>query len=90
MIRTAEQQAADDNLTAAIEQVIKAYAMDQDESSWVMSDYVIITAQSAIGDDGDEWVANDLICRAGSVPPYRVLGLLSHALLQVKSDINAD
>lgn len=90
MSRTTEQQVADDALTAAIERVIRAYLMNEDEAPWVMSDYIVVTAQSGIDDDGGELVANDLICRDGSVPPYRVLGLLSHALLQVRGDISAD
>lgn len=88
MARTPEQVAADDALTAAIEQVLAAYS--DSERAWVLSEYVVITAQHRFDDDGDGITAIGCINRDSDVPLHRMLGLTEYAATRIRKRIADD
>lgn len=88
MARTPEQVAADDALTQAIEQVMHAY-YDTDVA-WVLSEYVVVTAQHRFDDSGDGVTAVGTLYRDGDVPLHRALGLVDYASTRLKKTIAED
>ncbi|AYF29302.1 hypothetical protein CSH63_17890 [Micromonospora tulbaghiae] len=85
--RTPEQVAADDALTAAIEQVLQAYGDDQ---AYILTEYVVVTSQQRFDEDGDGITAIGCINRDSDVPYHRVLGLLEFAATRTRKDIATD
>lgn len=85
MSRTPEQVAADDALTLAIEGALQAYT--DDGQAWVISEYVVITAQHRFDDDGDGLTAVGVLYRDGDVPTHRALGLLDFASTRMRQTI---
>ncbi|MEU4570847.1 hypothetical protein [Micromonospora sp. NPDC023956] len=79
--RTPEQIAADDALTAAIEQALAAYG---DGVPSVLSEYVVITAQHRFDDDGDSLTAIGCFSRDSDVPLHRMLGLVEYASTRLR------
>ena len=77
MARTPEQRAADDALTAAVEQMIAAYG-NNPESPTVLTDYLVLVGMQGFDRDGDSetWVMSHP--RDGNLPLYRQLGLLDY------------
>lgn len=69
MARTADQVAADDALTAAIEQAIAAYYPS--EQAYVLSEYVVVTCQQTFDEDGDGITAIGTVYRDSDVPLHR-------------------
>ncbi|MFI1197712.1 hypothetical protein ACH4T9_31250 [Micromonospora sp. NPDC020750] len=87
MSRTLEQVAADDALTAAIEQALAAYS---DGQAWVLTEYVVLTAQHRFADDGDSLTAVGTLYRDGDVPLHRALGLVGYAETRMRKLIAED
>ena len=83
MTRTPEQVAADEALTAAIEQTARAYG--DDGQAWVTSEYVVAVAQHRFDDDGDPVTTVGLLYRDGDVPTHRALGLVEFAAVRLRT-----
>lgn len=88
MPRTPEQQAADDALTAAVEQCIAAYYSG--DTPWTLTEYVVVTSQHRWDDDGDAVTAVGSIFRDGDVPIHRALGLVEYAAVRLRKHITDD
>lgn len=74
--RTPEQREADENLTDAIDRVLKTVGF---EENFIMSDYLVIAVQSRLDSDGDNETAYSFLYRDGSLPWHTILGLLEVA-----------
>ena len=74
--RNTEQVAADDNLTKAIEQCLRAYGFDDGS---ILTDYVIIAATVKLDEDEDTATAYSYLYRDSDMPYYKILGLLEVA-----------
>lgn len=77
MARTAEQIAADDALTVAIQRATDAYF---GAAPRLLTDYVVLTAEQGIDEEGDGETAIGWLIRDNEVPHYRIIGLLDMAL----------
>jgi hypothetical protein len=66
----------------AIEHVITAY-YDSDEA-WLLSEYVVLTAQQRFDDNGDSVTAVGTILRDGDVPLHRALGLVDYVATRLR------
>lgn len=89
MARTEEQVAADDALTAAIEQTLRAYA--DDSEAWIATEYVVVTSQQRFDDDGEALTAVGTLYRdGGEVPIHRALGLIEYAATRMRKHIADD
>ena len=84
MTRTPDQVAADDALTAAIERVLQVY---DDGDAWVLTEYVVVTAQHRFDDDGEGLTAVGALFRDSDVPIHRALGLLEYASTRMRHRI---
>ncbi|MBX4168058.1 hypothetical protein K3M35_05175 [Rhodococcus sp. DMU2021] len=87
MPRTPEQIAADDALTAAIENHQAAY---HDDNEGVLTDYLVIAGRTFWDDDGDQVEAVYLTVRDDSVSLSKQLGLVEFASLIVRRHITDD
>ncbi|NBE80326.1 hypothetical protein [Micromonospora rubida] len=87
MSRTPEQVAADDTLTAAIEQTLAAYS---DGQPYVLTEYVVVTAQHSFADDGDSLTAIGCLSRDSDVPLHRMLGLVEYASTRLRKRATDD
>lgn len=87
MARTAEQTAADEALTAAIERVLQAY---DDGHAWILTEYVVVTSQHRFDDDGDPLTAVGVLPRDGDVPLHRSLGLVEYVSTRLRCRITED
>lgn len=76
MSRTEEQVAADENLTNAIDQCIRAYGYEED---FILTDYIVIAAQTKLDEDGDSVNAYTYLYRDSDMPYHKILGLLEVA-----------
>lgn len=89
MTRTPEQSAADEALTAAIEQVQAAY--HGDDVHGVLTEYVVLAARQYWNDDGDPvtqyWFTPRDDC---SVPIAHLVGLCDFALTRYRKIIAED
>lgn len=87
-MRTPEQQAADDALTAAIQQCHEAYDWD----AGVLTEYVVVTASMRWDDDGTGITAIGTIFRDSNLPYHHALGLTDYASTRFRATIagNAD
>ncbi|HEX6682965.1 MAG TPA: hypothetical protein VF062_09235 [Candidatus Limnocylindrales bacterium] len=88
MSRTPEQKAADEALTAAVEQALTAYGSE--EQSYVLTEYVVLTAQTRYDEDGDAVTAVGIVYRDGDVPHHRALGLIDYAATRLRAAIAED
>ncbi|MFE5290352.1 hypothetical protein ACFRAQ_35835 [Nocardia sp. NPDC056611] len=79
MARTPEQVEADNVLTAAIEQAMRAHFDDGDDPGLLM-DYTVIAARGGIDDDGDRWSSTVTLTRDNNVPSHIQIGLLDTRL----------
>jgi hypothetical protein len=79
MARTAEQEHADDALTAAINLVRVAY-FGEESARRLLTDYVVVFAEQTIDDDGDVETVTGTLVREGNLAGYRIAGLLTTAL----------
>lgn len=86
--RTPEQVAADDALTAAIEQTLAAY--DDGGQAYVLTEYVVVTSQQRFDEDGDGITAVGLMSRDCDVPLHRLLGLVEYAAARLRKSAAAD
>ncbi|MEU0081380.1 hypothetical protein ABZY58_26060 [Micromonospora tulbaghiae] len=87
MSRTPEQVAADEALTAAIEQALLAYG---DSQAYVLTEYVVVTSQQRFDEEGNSITAIGFINRDGDVPYHRILGLLEYAATRTRKHIATD
>ncbi len=78
MPRTDEQRAADEALTAAIEQVRAAY-YPEDRGTSVLTEYLVIFAELSYDPDGDAETTVGLHPRDGDGPVYQQIGLAAWA-----------
>lgn len=85
--RTDEQQAADADLTTAIEAVNRAYFGDE---ARLLTDYVVVFAEQSWDDDGDQITAVGVNPRDGDLPIYRTLGLLDYAQARARQRLAED
>jgi hypothetical protein len=83
-VRSEEQRAADEALTAAIERVMRAYEVKSPEDN--MAEYVVVAALEALEEDGDITSSISFLLRDGKVHGSRVIGLLEDAKLQIAFD----
>jgi hypothetical protein len=93
MARTERQRAADDALTTAVEEALASYRATNDEDdgeTYVLMEYVVVTAATRFDSDGDSLTAVGMVYRDGDVPEHRVLGLLDHAATRIRGYINTD
>lgn len=92
--RTQAQIDADEKLHEAIEGVLLAYSEDpEDHGKWFLTEYVVITARSGIGEDNADHTTYDYSLARGSIPWHSMMGLMNWALLSMKSkmrDSNLD
>lgn len=79
MTKTQAQIEADQKLTEAIEESIKAYG---GETSFVLGDYTVLTSVQTLTDEGVLITRYPIFLRDGDLPWYRILGLLEMAKLQ--------
>lgn len=88
MPRTAEQKAADDNLRAAIEGVIRAYNMiDTDEPS-LLTEYVLITCHRGFEEDGQGNARYNWTIQDDGMPWHHIFGLLEEGRKMLLRDQN--
>lgn len=80
MARTAEQKAADEALTAAIEQTRRAYDTEGVTAGYTMAEYVVVSALVTWDEEGDGRTSVGIAYRDGDVPTHRAMGLLRYAL----------
>lgn len=85
--RTPEQVAADNALTDAIEACLQAYG---GPGSYVLTEYIVITAQTGWDDDGEQLTAVGVCHRDGDVPLHRCLGLAEYAAARYRKRIAED
>jgi hypothetical protein len=91
MDRTAEQVAADDALTAALQNVFRAYADEgEDPDLYLLTDYVVVSAGTRFDDAGTSWSRVSMTYRDSDVPAYRAMGLLSFALARCQAYVQSD
>lgn len=74
--RTEEQIKADENLTEAIDQCIRAYGYEED---FILTDYMVIAAQVKLDEDGDTVTAYSYLYRDSDLPYHKILGLMEVA-----------
>lgn len=84
MTRSAEQLAADEALADAIMGVLRAY--DVHDQSMVLTDFVVAYALQGWDADGDSKTICGQLVRDGSVPDYRVLGLLETTAAAIRHE----
>lgn len=87
MSRTPEQRVADEALTAAIEQTLRAYNGDE---PWILTEYVVVTSQHTINDDGEPLTAIGCLHRDGDIPLHRALGLVEYAATRYRKRATED
>lgn len=83
MARTAEQKAADEALTAAIEGVRRAYDAEDVTAGMTMTEYVVVQALTTWDEEGDGRSSVIISYRDGDVPLHRAIGLLQYALAEM-------
>jgi len=76
MSRTDEQIKADEELTNAIEKCIRAYGY---EEAFILTDYMVIAAQTKLDEDGDSVNAYTYLYRDSDMPYHKILGLMEVA-----------
>jgi hypothetical protein len=84
MTRTPEQAAADDTLTAAIENHQAAY---HDDNEGVLTDYLVIAQRTFWDEDGDQCQAVYLSVRDGNMGLSQQLGLITFADTLVRKNV---
>lgn len=78
--RNPQQVEADENLTKAINQSLRAYGF---EDSYILTDYLVIAAQAKLDADGDTNTAYSYLYRDSDLPLHSILGLLAIARARV-------
>lgn len=86
--RTPEQIAADDALTAAIEQVWAAYYPDSEPG--LLCEYVVLARRRSFDDDGQTLTAHASMPRDGDVPIDLLLGMTEYASTRLRKTIAED
>jgi hypothetical protein len=76
--RTDAQRAADEQLTAAVEAVARAY--DNLPAATVLTDYLVVGQGVRWDDDGEQITQIFTAFRDGAMGPVQILGLLDYAL----------
>jgi hypothetical protein len=85
--RTQAQIEADANLTQAIDQCLRAYEFEED---FILTDYMVIVAQSRIDSAGDTATAYASLYRDSEMPYHRILGLLEIARTRARFNMNQE
>lgn len=87
MKRTAEQQQADEALTAAIDGVRRAYY--DKEAEFLLTEYVVL-ANSVCWRGDERFTATEIVYRDGDIPMVHALGLIQFANVRIKKLIAED
>jgi hypothetical protein len=94
MSRTPEQIAADDGVTKAIEEWLRAYHFDGSDDNdgipRVLTDYVILMATQGWDSDGEAMTGYPYCLRDSALPHYRSLGLIQIGLELIASSMNEE
>lgn len=90
MARTPEQIVADDNLTAAIEQVHQAYAEPDEPVQGVLTKYVVLAQRQYWDDNGDSCTMSYSSPREDVVPLSNLLGMVEYASTMYRKAIASD
>ncbi|MCU1677264.1 MAG: hypothetical protein JWM93_2022 [Frankiales bacterium] len=88
-MRTPEQIAADDALSAAIDGHLRAYYPDE-TSPGVSGEYVVVATWQLWDDAGEGSTRYVVIPRDQDVPVHRLVGLLDYALTRKRAFIAED
>lgn len=83
--RNEEQVKADEELTQAIDNCLKAYGIQDD---YILTDYLIICAQVRMDEDGDQITAYSHLYRDSDLPYHRIMGLLEVARVRAAIKLN--
>lgn len=86
--RTPEQKAADDGLTAAVEEAARAYGYV--EPGGITVQYMVLLEQRIWRDDGTENTGVVTIYKDGTMPWVSILGLLRAVTLRSEREYSAD
>jgi hypothetical protein len=86
MGRSDEQKAADEALTAAIQQVRTAYYPDEGDPG-ILTDYYVMSAWQGWSEEGEGFTSMMSTPRDGDLPLYRILGLLDYGLAAAEGDV---
>jgi hypothetical protein len=86
MKRTPEQEAADEQLRAAIDQVTRAYDLIDDGS--IIADYVVVGAAQRLDEEHGDETQMFYAMPGGTMPHYRVIGLLRAELAYLERDVS--
>ncbi len=81
-----ERRAAEEALTAAIEALL-AVVDGEDAGRWVLTEYVVLTAQQGWDEEGSPETSLGLFTRDNLVPLHRSLGLIEHARARLTTGI---
>lgn len=84
-VLTADQQAADAQLRAAIEAVVKAFDLAPDHE--LITDYVVSGVAVSMADEREGETKMFCTMTGGSLPHYKVLGLLRQAQIFYEHDL---
>lgn len=89
MPRTEEQVKADNDLTEAIQNVLDAY-QEEEHDGYMMSDFLVICAQSRLDSDGEAETAYNYLYRDGSMAAHTILGLLDIARGRIQANVSRE
>lgn len=91
MPRTAEQIAADDAVTKALEEWLRVYQLDGsapgDGDPRVLTDYVVFMATQGWTSEGDTVTGYPYVLRDMNMPMYRAVGLAQLGLENLASTL---
>lgn len=82
---TADQQAADAQLRAAIEAVVAAFDLTPDHE--LITDYVIAGVAISMADEREGETQMFITVPGGTLPHYKILGLLRQAQVFYERDL---
>jgi hypothetical protein len=85
--RNKAQVEADDALTLAMENCIKAY-MPEYASAYTLTDFVVLTALQRLDESGIVVTQHPMFMSNGDIPWYRILGLIEIHSLKARKEIS--
>lgn len=88
MSRTPEQIAADDALSAAIDDVWHAYYPESEKG--ILLEYVVLARSRSFDEEGDALTAHAMMPRDGEVPIDLMLGMTEYACTRLRKRIAED
>lgn len=85
-IRNQEQINADEALSLAVENCVKAY-MPEHANGYTLSDFLVLTSLQKLTTEGIVVTQYPLFMNGGDIPWYKVLGLIEMHTLMAKREI---